>query len=197
MKKIKTGYNIIEKEYSQKKKMELISMKTEFMILLTTILLLFGIVQKAEAYNESSSSGKGKRLATLYTYEKTDAFRKAGKSQKWLYRTSDLPEMKIKIYEDGVELKLESIEYYEIDDDNWKMITTGTLFDTRTVKNGVYSFSSIIPEGIPYHKLTVRYKGKEIKYLLDWGMAIVVDENGEPVDEITEIDLYSGDKGNE
>lgn len=104
--------------------------------------------------------------------------------------------MKIRIYESGVELKLESVEYRDFGNDKWELVTTGTLFNEKTEKNGVYSFSSILPEGIPYHKLTVKYNGKEVRYVLDWGLSIIIDENtGEPIDEVSEIDFYSGDKG--
>ena len=173
-------------------------MKRKIVVLLSMFLLFLGIIQIGNSAVKSPLSKKGKKLATLYTYSGTDAFKKVGKSRKWLYKTSDFPEMKIKIYEDGVELKLESIEYRDFGNDKSGFITTGTLFDEKTVKNGVYSFSSILPEGLPYHKLTVRYNGKEIKYILDWGLSIVSDKKtGEPVDELSEIDLYSGDNGDE
>ena len=171
-------------------------MKSKFIILISSLIMFFGISQIGNSYSYSYGNKKGKKLATLYTYSETEAFKKAGKSHKWLYKSNNLHEMKIKIYEDGVNLKLEDVELRDTGNDSVRYVRVRTLFDEKTEKNKVYSFSSIIPEGLAAHSLTLRYKGREIKYLLDWGLIIVTDEEtGEPVDELIELDFYSEDKG--
>lgn len=72
-----------------------------------------------------------------------------------------------------------------------------TLFKINPKKSEVYSYEGLFPEREPYQWLTVKYKGKEVKYLLDWGLMLVDTGHPDGPLETTEKDLYSGDEGDE
>lgn len=175
-------------------------MKNKVLILIMLLFMgNFNVFMAANCNNPiADGQGEGVKLVTLYIFSESEAYKQVGPSKKLLYDNPDpfVSIIKFKVHQNGVELKLEKIEY-EIVNEKREITPLETLFKINPKKGEVYSYEGGFPEGAPYHRLTVKYKGREVKYLLDWGLMLVDIGDPDGPLETTEKDLYSGDEGDE
>ncbi len=178
-------------------------MKNRIFNVVTLILMLLAAVVCLKGNEITHSSGIGDHLMTLYEYPVPLPISLQGKKVTRIsydgdsYYTDD--GIKFVVHQNGIKLKLESVEYRSFSDDDWGFVTLGTLFTFNPKKGKVYSFNGVLPEGVPAQRLTVEYKGKKIKYYLHYGLRIVMTDGGdgpEPED-VEVVEFYSGDKGYE
>lgn len=97
------------------------------------------------------------------------------------------------MHQDGIKLKLESVDLREFPNDKVGFATLGTLFTFSPKKGEVYSFNGILPEGAASQRLVVEYKGKIIKYYLHYDLRLVMTDEGP--EDVEVVELYSGDEG--
>ena len=172
-------------------------MKSKIFNVAILILMLFLTVISLKGNEITHSSGKGAHLMSLYEEPVPLPASLRGKKVTRIHYNGedDYSEDGIKfvVHQDGIKLKLENVEYREFSGDDWRLVTLGTLFTFTPKKGEVYSFTGILPEGIPSQRLVVEYKGKSIKYNLRYDLRLVMVD-GEPED-VEVVELYSGDKG--
>jgi len=51
-----------------------------------------------------------------------------------------------------------------------------------------------LPESAATQKMTVEYKGKKIKYYLDFGLRLILKDEEERPEDMEVVELFSGDK---
>ena len=178
-------------------------MKGKIFNVVILILMLLATTVFLKGSDVKYSSGIGDHLMTLYEYPVPLPVSLQGKKVIRIYYNGEEDHLedgiKFVVHQDGIKLKLESVEYRSFSDDDWGFVTLGTLFTFNPKKGQVYSFNGVLPEGVPSQRLTVEYKGKSIKYDLHYGLriAMIDGEDGLEQEDVEVIKLYSGDKGYE
>ena len=139
-------------------------MKNKVLILIMLLFMgNFNVFMAANSNNLiADGQGEGVKLVTLYVFSGSEAYKQVGPSKKLLYDDPDpfVSIIKFKVHQNGVELKLEKIEY-EIVNGKKEITPLETSFKINPKKGEVYSYEGLFPEGEPYQRLTVRYKGKK------------------------------------
>ena len=139
-------------------------MKNKVLILIMLLFMgNFNVFMAANSNNLiADGQGEGVKLVTLYVFSGSEAYKQVGPSKKLLYDDPDpfVSIIKFKVHQNGVELKLEKIEY-EIVNGKKEITPLETSFKINPKKGEVYSYEGLFPEGEPYQWLTVRYKGKK------------------------------------
>ena len=139
-------------------------MKNKVLILIMLLFMgNFNVFMAANSNNLiADGQGEGVKLVTLYVFSGSEAYKQVGPSKKLLYDDPDpfVSIIKFKVHQNGVELKLEKIEY-EIVNGKKERTPLETSFKINPKKGEVYSYEGLFPEGEPYQRLTVRYKGRE------------------------------------
>ena len=90
-------------------------MKNKVLILIMLLFMgSFNVFMAANSNNLiTDGQGKGVKPATLYVFSESDAYKQVGPSKKLLYDDPDpfVSIIKFKVHQNGIELKLEKIEY--------------------------------------------------------------------------------------
>lgn len=167
-----------------------------FLVLILSI-MSFGVEIIENTQKKRHTSGIGEHLMTIYEHPvPLPASLQGKKVTKIPYKGDDYYNdngIKFVVHQNGVKLKLERVEYRELSDGTWKLVTLETLFTHFPKKGQVYSFNGVLPEGVPTQALILEYKGKKIKYSLHYGLRIRgVDEEQE---DLEVVEFYSGDTG--
>ena len=172
-------------------------MKNRIFNIVTLILMLLATVVYLKGNEVTHSSGIGDHLMTLYEYPVPLPISLQGKKVTRIHYNGedDYSEDGIKfvVHQDGIKLKLESVDLREFPNDKVGYVTLGTLFTFSPKKGEVYSFNGILPEGAASQRLVVEYKGKIIKYYLHYDLRLVMTDEGP--EDVEVVELYSGDEG--
>ena len=170
-------------------------MKSKLFNRITLFLIFLMIVFTVKADKEHSS-GIGVHLMSLYEYP-VKGYEKYGQITRIRYKNDfydpvNYPDHGIKfvVHQNGVKVKVEQVEYVET-----RYKTLGTLFEISPIKGKVYAFDGVLPEGAATQRMTVEYKGKKIKYYLDFGLRLILKDKEEGPEDMEVVELFSGDTG--
>ena len=170
-------------------------MKSKLFNRITLFLIFLMIVFTVKA-DKAHSSGIGVHLMSLYEYP-VKGYEKYGKINRIRYKNDfydpvNYPDHGIKfvVHQNGVKVKVEQVEYVET-----RYKTLGTLFEISPIKGKVYAFDGVLPEGAATQRMTVEYKGKKIKYYLDFGLRLILKDKEEGPEDMEVVELFSGDTG--
>lgn len=174
-------------------------MKNKIFNTATLILMLFIMAISLKGEQIRHASGKGEHLMSIYEHPVPLPVSLQGKKATRIFYNGDNcyndDGIKFVVYQDGVKLKLEKVEYREFPNDDWRFVTLGTLFTFSPKKGQLYSFNGVLPEGVPSQRLTVEYRGKSIKYYLHYGLRLVSSGEDDEPEDMEVVELYSGDAG--
>ena len=172
-------------------------MKSKIFNVTIFILMLFVMTISLKGNEMKHSSGIGAHLMTLYEDPVPLPASLQGKKVTRIHYNGedDYSEDGIKfvVHQDGIKLKLESVDLREFPNDEVGYVTLGTFFTFSPKKGEVYSFNGILPEGAASQRLVVEYKGKIIKYYLHYDLRLVMTDEGP--EDVEVVEFYSGDEG--
>ncbi|WP_369716664.1 hypothetical protein [Leptotrichia alba] len=164
------------------------------------LFLMFLMVVFSVRADKKYSSGIGDHLMSLYEYP-VKGYEKYGKINRIRYKGDyydpvNYPDHGIKfvVHQDGVRVKVEQVEYIG-EDNGSRYETLGTLFEISPLKGKLYAFDGVLPEGAATQRMTVEYKGKKIKYYLDYGSRLIMTDEEEGPEDTEVVELFSGDEG--
>ena len=105
--------------------------------------------------------------------------------------------LKFKVHQNGMKVKVEEVKFQDAKDNKITFKTIRTLFTISPVKDELYCFEGVLPDGISDKRITIEYKGKKIKYDLAEGIGRVLVGEGDDIypEEVDVVEFYSGDKG--
>ena len=165
-----------------------------------TLFLIFLMIVFTVRADKEHSSGIGVHLMSLYEYP-VKGYEKYGKINRIRYKNDfydpvNYPDHGIKfvVHQNGVKVKVEQVEYIGGDSDS-RYETLGTLFEMSPIKGKVYAFDGVLPESAATQRMTVEYKGKKIKYYLDYGLRLIMTYEEEGPEDTEVVELFSGDTG--
>ena len=148
-----------------------------------TLFLIFLMIVFTVRADKEHSSGIGVHLMSLYEYP-VKGYEKYGKINRIRYKNDfydpvNYPDHGIKfvVHQNGVKVKVEQVEYIGGDSDS-RYETLGTLFESAATQ-----------------RMTVEYKGKKIKYYLDYGLRLIMTDEEEGPEDTEVVELFSGDTG--
>ena len=173
-------------------------MKSKIFNVTILILMLFVMTVSLKGSEMTHSSGKGDHLMTIYEYPVPLPASLQGKKVTRIHYNGEddygsEDGIKFVVHQDGIKLKLESVDLREFPNDKVGYVTLGTFFTFSPKKGEVYSFNGILPEGAASQRLVVEYKGKIIKYYLHYDLRLVMTDEGP--EDVEVVELYSGDEG--
>ena len=164
-------------------------MKNYFRNNIFLLLMFFSAAFTLKAGVWSFSTGKGVHLMSFYLQNAPEnAIKLHYEGDEYQIET-----LGFMVHRKGVKVTLESLTSF-----NEKGVITPveTLFSFIPEKGKVYTFNSMIGT-IPNFRLTLEYKGKNIKYDLAEGIGRVLVGEGDDIypEEVDVVEFYSGDKG--
>ena len=144
--------------------------------------------------DKSHSTGIGTYLMPFY-----ETTGKTCEGQKIHYKgdTSLGTLLKFKVYQNGMKVKVEEVKFQDAKDNKITFKTIRTLFTVSPIKDELYCFEVVLPDGISDKRITIEYKGKKINYYLHSSLnhVLVEGEDGPEPMELDTIEFYSGNEG--